>query len=76
MNSLFQQLNPTPNNLQRYIEGMKNPKQFLMKAAQSDPKVKNTLDLIKMSNKSPKDLFYEEARKQGVDPNTILNMLR
>lgn len=72
-NNLYKQLNPTQNNL---LKSIKNPQQFLINMAQNDPKVKQTLDMIKMSNKSPKDLFYEMAHQKGVDPDSILNMLR
>lgn len=70
--NLYQQLNPQPNNLLKSI----NPQQIVSNMLQANPKLRNTLDLIKMSNKSPRELFYEEAHKKGVDPNSILNMIR
>ncbi len=79
MTNLYQQLNPQPNNLTSFINTVKNtrnPQQLLMNMAQNNPDVKKTLDLIKMSNKHPRELFYETAKQRGVDPNTILNMLK
>lgn len=70
--NLYQQLNPQPNSLLKSI----NPQQIVSNMLQANPKLRNTLDLIKMSSKSPKELFYEEANKKGVDPNSILNMIR
>lgn len=44
--------------------------------SQMNPYIKQIIDLIKMSGKSPKDLFFDECQKRNVDPNTILNQLR
>lgn len=77
-NSLYQQLNPNSNplvNAFRMMRGAKNPQQLLMNMAQQNPQIKQTLDMINNSNKSPKDLFYEMAKQKGVDPNQILSML-
>jgi hypothetical protein len=57
------------------MRGAKNPQQLLMNMAQQNPQIKQTLDMINNSNKSPKDLFYEMAKQKGVDPNQILSML-
>ena len=79
MTNLYQQLNPQTNNLTSFINTVKNarnPQQLLMNMAQNNPNVKQTLDFIKMSNKHPRELFYEAAKQRGVDPNTILNMLK
>ena len=32
--------------------------------------------MLQNSNQSPKDFFYFMAQKKGVDPDTILNMLK
>lgn len=79
-NSLYQQLNPAQNNSHivnafRMMRGAKNPQQMLMNMAQQNPQMKQTLDMINNSGKSPKDLFYELAKQKGVDPNQILSML-
>lgn len=43
---------------------------------QMNPQLKEVMDMIRNSGKSPKDLFYDECKKRGVDPDTILNQLK
>lgn len=76
-NSLYQQLNNISNPLVatfKMMRSSRNPQQMLMNMVQQNPQVKQTLDMISNSNKSPKDLFYELAKQKGVDPNQILSM--
>ena len=80
MNSLFQQLNPMQNNpfvqMFKTLQCSNNPQQLLNKMVQQNPKVKQTLDLINSSGKNPRDLFYQAAKEKGVDPESILSLLR
>ena len=83
MNNLFQQLNQNqmmPNkNLQQLIANFKNssnPRDFLRQYIQNNPQVQNIYSMLQNSNRSPKDFFYYMAEQKGVDPDTILNMLK
>ena len=38
--------------------------------------MQNIYSMIQNSNKSPKELFYDIAQQQGVDPESILSMLK
>ena len=82
MNNLFQELNPTskanssPNNIFSLFKKSKNPQALLNNLMNTNPQVKQTMDMVKASNKSPKDLFYELAKQKGVDPESILKELR
>ena len=83
MNNLFQQLNPQSNTVNPQMTQManmmksaSNPQQLLMSMAQNNPKTKQILDFINKSNQSPKDLFYSMAKQKGVDPNSIINLLK
>lgn len=76
-NSLYQQLNSNTNPLVNAFKMMKcarNPQQMLNNMVQNNPQIKQAIDLINNSGKSPKDLFYEMAKQKGVDPNQILSM--
>ena len=53
-----------------------NPQLFLQNMINQNPQMQNVMRLVNSSNKSPKDLFYEMAKQQGVDPEQVLNMLR
>lgn len=67
MNNLYSQLNkPLPSN----------PQQMLMNLAKHNPQMKQIMNMLQTSGKTPKELFYELAQQQGVDPEQILNMLR
>jgi len=85
MNSLYQQLNPTVNNLslsrnsniQNIISLFKNspnPQMLLNNLIKNNPQMQNLYMLIQNSNKTPKELFYTMANEKGVDPNSILNL--
>ena len=77
-NSLYQQLNNNGNplvNAFKMMRNSRNPQQLLNNMLQQNPQMKQTLDMINNSGKSPKDLFYEMAKQKGVDPNQILSML-
>lgn len=85
MNSLYQQMmgnQSLPPNLAQIKQLMnvfrnaKNPQQMITNMANQNPQIKQVMDMVQNSGKSPKDLFYEMAKQKGVDPNQILNMLR
>lgn len=87
MNNLYQQLmgnqnQQLPNNIQQIkqmmnaFRGAKNPQQMIMNMANQNPQVRQVMNMVQNSGKSPKDLFYEMAKQKGVDPNQIINMLQ
>lgn len=85
MNQLYQQMMGNqllPNNISQIknmmnlFKGAKNPQQMLMNMANQNPQMRQVMNLIQNSNKSPKDLFYEMAQQKGIDPNQIINMLQ
>lgn len=53
---------------------MKNPQQALMAAAQQDPQLGAVMQMV--GGRNPKDVFYEQCKKQGIDPNPIINALK
>lgn len=85
MNSLFQELNqrdslPTQrNNLKQLVDTFKNssnPQQLLNKYIQNNPQAQNIYFMLQNSNKSPKQLFYLMAKNKGIDPDSIISMLK
>lgn len=56
------------------LDGVKNPQQALMMAAQQNPKLNAVLQLV--GGKNPEQVFYEECQKNGVNPEDILKELR
>ena len=47
-----------------------------MQLAQTDPRVKEVMDVVNQNGGDPKTTFYNVARQRGVDPNTVLQQLR
>ena len=83
MNSLYQQLNPQQNNLnsnfKNFINIFKkssNPQQLINGLMKNNPQMQNIYSQLQNSNKNPKQLFYELANQKGIDPNSILQLLK
>ena len=70
------------NYLQQLIKTFKNsnnPQGFIRNYLQNNmnnPQIQNIYSLLKSGTRSPKELFYSLAQQKGVDPDTILNMLK
>ena len=85
MNKLYQEM--TQNNqsqpqfnqmkqMMNTLKNSKNPQQLFLNMMGSNPQVKQIIQMVQQSGKSPKDLFYMMAEQKGVDPNQILGMLQ
>ena len=42
----------------------------------NNTQLQQVMQMVKASNMTPKEYFYALAKQRGVDPNTILNMLK
>lgn len=51
-----------------------NPQQILIQAAQQNPALSTVMQMC--NGKNPKDVFYEQCQKMGVNPDDIINQLR
>ena len=58
------------------MQGVQNPQSMLQQMASTNPQLKNVMQLVQSSGKSPKDVFYQLAQEKGVDPESILSQLR
>jgi hypothetical protein len=52
-----------------------NPNLMLQQLATQNPNVANAMNLVNQSGGDPKTAFYNEAKRRGIDPNTILSLL-
>ena len=57
------------------VRAAQNPQLLLQNMINQNPQMKSVIQLVNNSGKSPKDLFYEIAKQQGVDPEVILKSL-
>ncbi len=86
MNPLMQSMGGTPGvgiNMQavqqikqmmNMFQAAQNPQQALMQAAKQNPALGAVLNMT--SGKNPQEVFYEECKKNSVDPESILKLLR
>ena len=58
------------------MKNAKNPKAMLSSLINKNPQMKSVMDLIQKSGGDPRAAFYKLADEKGIDPNTILNMLK
>ena len=56
------------------LNSVKNPQQALMMAAQQNPQLNAVMQMV--GNRDPQQVFFEECKKNGVNPEDILNQLR
>lgn len=56
------------------LNGVKNPQQALMMAAQQNPQLNAVMQMVE--NRNPQEVFYEQCKKQGIDPSTVINALK
>lgn len=52
---------------------LQNPMQAVRKVASQNPMLGSVMNLI--GSRNPKQAFYDECQRQGVDPNVIINAL-
>lgn len=88
MNQLFQQLNqsskgqqsnPMVNFLkQKYNECRMaaNPTAYLQNLMQTNPRMREAMEMVQQNGGDMKQLFYKLAQSKGVDPESILNMFK
>ena len=57
------------------VKGSNNPQQIINSAIASNPQMKQLMDMVS-TIKNPQEAFYRQAQEQGVDPNSILNLLK
>lgn len=80
MNPILQRMQ-TPNlnqirNMMNTVKSAGNPQAMLMNMAQSNPRIKQAMDVINQSGGDPQKAFYALAEQKGVNPEDILSQLR
>lgn len=80
MNPIAEVLNrskgPGIVSLYKSILSSGNPNDALAKMAAQNGQLAQVLDYVKKNGGDAKSLFYSMAAQQGVDPESILSMLR
>lgn len=53
-----------------------NPQGIMSMLMQQNPQIRQIMQMVNSSGMSPKELFMQQAKQAGVDPNEIINMLK
>lgn len=71
-------LNPqavnTVKGMLQNLRSVQNPEAVINTLANKNPLLGNVMRMI--GGRDPKQVFFEECQRQGIDPNEIINMLR
>ena len=54
----------------------RNPQMMLNQLMQSNPQMKQAMDFINTSGKTPEQAFYALAEQMGVNPQDVLDSLK
>lgn len=56
------------------LQAVKDPQQALMAAAQQNPQLNAVMQMC--NGRNPQEVFYEECKKKGIDPEQVMSLLR
>ena len=73
---VIQPIQADPRILQMYqvLKTSSNPNAMMQNLMVSNPNMAQVMNLVNMFGGDPKEAFYKEAQRRGVDPNSILKM--
>lgn len=63
-------------NLFKTVSAAQNPNAMMQQMAQNNPQLQQTLNYVNQNGGNAKDLFYAMAQQKGVNPDSIINMLK
>lgn len=63
-------------NALQMVRNANNPEALIGQMFQNHPGIRPMMDLVNQHGGDPQQAFYAEAKKRGVDPDTILSLLK
>lgn len=69
-----QQLDPRIMQMYQLLKTSNNPSAMMQQLINNNPQMSQLIQLVNQFGGDPKTAFYNEAKRRGVDPNTILSM--
>lgn len=77
MNPILNQLFGNNNILNMFsaVRNAQNPNAMIQSLMQTNPQVKQVMDVVNQYGGNAKQAFYAMAQQKGIDPNTIINQL-
>lgn len=58
------------------LKGKGNPMQILQMMGGQNPQLNQIMNLVNSKGMTPKDLFSQMAKQQGINPEQIISMLK
>lgn len=58
------------------VRGAQNPQAMMNQMLTSNPQMKQVMDIINEAGGDPQKAFYDLAKKRGVNPQDILDMMK
>lgn len=71
---VFKQAAQSAKRMIGLLQTVKDPRSALMKVAQQNPQLNEVMQLV--GGRDPKEVFFEECKKHGIDPNAVLAELQ
>ena len=62
--------------MMQMVKDAQNPQAMLQSLAQSNPQLRQVMDVVQQAGNDPQKAFYAMCQQKGIDPNTILNALK
>jgi hypothetical protein len=58
------------------LKGKGNPMQILQMMGGQNPQLNQIMNMVNSKGMTPKDLFNQVAKQQGINPEQIISMLK
>ena len=67
---------PQIKQMFQMLRSSSNPQAMISQLMQTNPQMKQAMDIIKASGNDPKRAFYALAEQKGINPQSILDQLK
>lgn len=62
--------------MMQMVRSANNPQAMINQLMQTNPQMKQVMDVVRASGNDPKRAFYALAQQKGINPDDILNQLK
>ena len=62
--------------MMQMVRSANNPQAMINQLMQTNPQMKQVMDVVRASGNDPKKAFYALAQQKGINPDDILNQLK
>ena len=62
--------------MMQMVRSANNPQAMINQLMQTNPQMKQVMDVVRASGNDPKKAFYALAQQKGINPDDILNLLK